>query len=342
MRTVVFNLSMTLSWLIACQSPMERARDFGFDPCPSLGVLNTFPPNAVYSTDDGREILVIRSKSGSIFEIEKSQIMDATQISTRDRFVEFMNLYEKACGDSEPPFLNEIAFVRAEKRLKDEGQQRKRAEAAAAHLEEGKKLLTQLISIRQEKSQAIRLRAAKRERLRQSAPELVRLKPESFMIVGAVNGKDAGGVFFFGNAVPSGSSMVSPGAMFLYKSNGYLKAPKIDDIVLGQQLVARDVFFLGEGRATRLSGALEKVNIYSYEPDHKSSAQFNSLKRETEQLKNDLRELDAQLRDHDALENRLRSDYTEIRVPESSFQHKQPAMVDFVEWLERSTEGLKA
>jgi hypothetical protein len=319
MRVYATALICLLTATLACQTPMERAYEYGFDPCPGLGQLSVFPKESTYLAEDGREILVLRNRSGVRMEVEKARILGAIQISTRERLDDFLAIYERACG-SNPPYYDEIAWVAAERKREADRQAEeaclKREEAARLHREEGEKLAARLRELKRAHADAIQARIDKKEKLEALRREVSAQKPESFMITGGVTGKDASGVFFFGNAVPSGGSLVSPGAMLLSKGNGFLKAPREEDIILGQQLLAREVFFHGEGKAQASSGAVVPVNVYGYEAEEKSAARFNELTRQSVQMESDLKSLDQQLSEIDALEIRLRKEWPDIRISE--------------------------
>lgn len=316
MRICAIALICLLAATLACQTPMERAYEYGFDPCPELGRLTIFPKDSTYATEDGTEMLVLRNRSGIRMEVEKVKILDAPQIATRERLDEFLSIYERVCGSS-PRYYGEIAWVRAEQKRQEEEARLKREEAARLHREEGEKLATKLRELKREQAEAIQARHDKKEKLEALRREVSAHKPESFVITGRVTGKDATGVFFFGIAVPSGRSIIfPPGAMLLSKGNGFLKAPREEDITFGEQLLAREVYFHGEGKAQAASGAFVPVNVYGYEAEEKSAARFNELTRQSVQSESDLKSLDQQLREVDELERRLHDEWPDIRISE--------------------------
>lgn len=315
MRVCAIAVSCLLAATLACQTPMERAYEYGFDPCPELGRLTIFPKDSTYIGEDNKEMLVLRNRSGIRMEVEKTRVLDALQISTRERLDDFLTIYDRAC-DRQPPYYREIAWVIAEQKRQDEEARLKREDAARVHREEGEAVASKLREMKRVQADAIQARQEKKQKLEELRREASAQKPESFMITGRITGKDASGVYFFGNAVPSGGSLVSPGAMLLNKGNGFLKAPREDDIVLGQQLLAREVFFHGEGKAQTASGAVVPVNVYGYEAEEKSAARFNELTRQSAQIESDLKSLDQQLREVDEMETRLRDKWPDIRISE--------------------------
>lgn len=315
MRVAVLPVLCVVGALLHCQTPIERAHEYKFDPCPGLGMLTTFPEDATYTTDEGKEMLVVRDRSGQTIEIEKSKVLNATQITTRERLDEFLGIYERVCG-SRPPYYNEITWVREDQKRQDEEARLKREEAARLKREEGERLASRLRVLKREHSDTIQAREEKRQRLSETKREVSRQQPESFMITGRLTGRDSSGVFFFGNAVPSGGSLVSPGAMLLNKGAGFLKAPREEDILLGQQILAREVFYHGEGKARTPSGGIVTVNLYGYEAEEKAAARFNELKRQANELESALRSLDDQLQELDELERKLKTSWPEIRISE--------------------------
>lgn len=307
--------TVLLSLLVSgmnCRTPQGLAQQNALaesEACSYLASSEPYPSRARYVRDDGQEMLVFELSRYSYFEVEKSRLSDPRSISTQARFDDFMQLYERICN-RKPSFVNEIAFVRMEK-------ERKAEEAKAKHRLEGESLLAKLLELRAGRADSIRARNGKRTQLEEMETRLARMQPESFLISGQIMSKESNGVLFVGNAIPSGRDMVSAGAMAMSKGYGFLKEARPDDIVLGQQVFVRTVYFRGIGAGVNRFGVKVQVNLYAYEPDDAIAGPFNALKRDAEKLKTEITELSLPFREHDQLEERIRKEYKEISIPEA-------------------------
>ncbi len=292
---------LTAGLVLHCQTPQEQAQEFAFKPCPNFGTLASLPADALYSGDDGRRMLVVSTQNGTVAEVNPDLASGAEAITSKEKLDEFLKTYRDICA-SEPPFFNRIAWVKEDTRRRKEEEVEK---MRIRHREQGEKLARELEELTKLKAESVKTRRAAKQQLAILDREIEGARPETFMVAGKVTQKVAGGVEFYGNAVPGGEYS-APGAMVMQKGYGILQNPTENDVPGGLMVYAEQVFFIGQSQG---------LNVYSRESSTPVLIRYRSLVQQKDELKAKLRLMDVELTGYDETQTVLRNQYPEVPLP---------------------------